>query len=276
MSLMLAERCFCGVTDWQPAFSYSKPPRGETKFPLPAASYRRAFYRCSECGHMHGRHDIDLGFLYDGAYVDATYGDYQGIAKTFDRIAALPREQSDNVGRVARIADFMEKHAGTVSACPRLLDIGAGLGVFPHAIKEKGWSVTAVDPDPRAARHMRERLGITVIEADMFDLDPGAVGPFDIVTLNKVLEHVVEPAVLLERCASFLDKDGLVYFEVPHGDGALTEGPHREEFFIEHHHAFSLESAVHLAAAAGLETLSSKAIIEPSGKYTLFVFACIS
>lgn len=275
MSLTLAPYCFCGSADWQPAFTLSAPPEGEARFPLPADAYHRDFCQCPRCGHLHGRHEIDLGFLYDGAYVDATYGDYEGIARTFDRIAALPPEKSDNTGRVARIA----QSAGNAGFSPpltrpiHLLDIGAGLGIFPHAIAKLGWEATAVDPDPRAARHMHERLGIEVVQSDIFELADGAIGPFEIVTLNKVLEHVVDPEALLRRAASFLRPDGIVYFEVPDGPGALTQGPHREEFFIEHHHAFSLESARHLARSAGLVPIEAEAIVEPSGKFTVFVFA---
>lgn len=272
MSLALSEHCFCGGETWLPALSYAEPPAGETPFPLPPETYKRDYFRCPACGHFHGSHQIDLGFLYDGAYVEATYGGYEGIAKTFDRIKALRPEQSDNVGRVARIADFARR-TGRTDSPPRLLDIGAGLGVFPSAIKELGWSPSAIDPDPQAARHMRERLGIPVIESDIFVIEDGTIGPFDIVTLNKVLEHVVDPVALLRRSVSFLDDGGVIYFEVPDGPGALTEGAHREEFFIEHHHAFSLESARWVTRAAGLTPLESGAIVEPSSKYTVFVFA---
>ncbi len=272
MSLALAEHCFCGGETWLPTLSYAEPPQGETPFPLPKESYRRAYYQCPACGHFHGCHEIDLGFLYDGAYVEATYGGYEGIAKTFDRIKALKPEQSDNVGRVTRIADFARR-TGRTGRPLRLLDIGAGLGIFPSAIKELGWAPSAIDPDPHAARHMRERLGIEVIEADIFKIKDGTIGPFDFVTLNKVLEHVVDPVALLQRSASFLDKGGVIYFEVPDGPGALSEGAHREEFFIEHHHAFSLESARCVTRAAGLKPLTSGAIVEPSSKYTIFIFA---
>ena len=292
MSLELAKFCFCGGAAWQPAFSLSAPPDGETRFDLPVDAYHREFCQCPRCGHLHGRHRIDLGFLYDGAYVDATYGDYDGIARTFDRIVGLPPDRSDNAGRVARIEAFAGQGVfagcGALAGCgtlagrsglerdgprPRLLDIGAGLGVFPHAMASRGWEVSAIDPDPRAARHMRERLGLTVIESDIFDIRAESIGPFDAVTLNKVLEHVVEPVDLLRRAAGFLNENGFVYFEVPDGPGALREGVHREEFFIEHHHAFSEESARHLARTAGLVPVESQALVEPSGKYTITVFA---
>ena len=46
----------------------------------------------------------------------------------------------------------------------------------------------------------------------------------------------------------------------------------REEFFIEHYHAFSLASIGLLIEKAGLTILSIERLREPSGKYTLRAF----
>jgi hypothetical protein len=59
---------------------------------------------------------------------------------------------------------------------------------------------------------------------------------------------------------------------VPDGDGALSEGPHREEFFIEHLHIFTIGSLRLLAGRAGFVARRIQALREPSGKFTLFAF----
>ena len=38
---------------------------------------------------------------------------------------------------------------------------------------------------------------------------------FDLITLNKVLEHVENPVNFLKNSIKFLKKDGLIYIEVP-------------------------------------------------------------
>jgi hypothetical protein len=55
---------------------------------------------------------------------------------------------------------------------------------------------------------------------------------------------------MLERSRGIVE-GGLVYVELPDGDAAYTEGPDREEFFIEHLHVFSPLSARVLARRGG-------------------------
>ena len=45
-----------------------------------------------------------------------------------------------------------------------------------------------------------------------------------------------------------------------------------EEFFIDHHHVFSMASLAILVMRAGFAAGSLERIREPSGKYTLFGF----
>lgn len=263
-------KCPCDGRYLQPAIHYDAPPAGETAFDCGAGEYERGYLRCSLCGHWFSDNAMDLSGLYGGAYVDSTYG--ARMRQTFDRIQALPPEKSDNAGRVARVLDFARTHFAT-GKVPRLLDVGAGLGVFPHRMKVAGWQCTALDPDERAAGHAREVIGIEAVTGDFMQIDIPSLGLFDVVTFNKVLEHVEDPVAMLARAKLLLAPGGFVYFEVPDGESAATEGPGREEFYIEHHHVFSAASAAMLAVRAGFRPLFTQSLREPSSKFTLRVFA---
>jgi SAM-dependent methyltransferase len=255
----------CGARPLEDLFGYDAPPPGETPFELPPGTvYRRAFRRCPSCGHQVSVHDLDLSGLYSGAYVDATYGDRMHAA--YERIMALPPGASDNVQRVERIDAWWDGDSRTV------LDVGSGLGVFPARMKERGWDATALDPDPRAAEHAREHIGVATVCADWTDAE--GFGDFDLITFNKVLEHVEDPVAMLARSRRFMRPGGAVYVEVPDGELAARDpdGPNREEFFIEHLCAFSMASLCLLAVRAGLVVLRAERVREPSGKYTLFAF----
>lgn len=243
------------------AHTYDAPPRGETKFDLAGQRYRRSYLRCERCGHFLSDCDLDLAALYEGDYMDATYpGDR--LTATYERIMALDPSRSDNVARVARIAARLERG--------RVLDVGSGLGVFPARMKEAGWEATALDPDPRAAAHAREQIGVAAIEADfMTAVD---LGRHDLVALNKVLEHVEDPVGMLARARAALAAGGVAYVELPDGEQAARDGWHREEFFVEHLHVFSMASACLLAQRAGFTVRVAERLREPSGKYTLFAF----
>ena len=262
-------RCPCERHLGETSFTYSSPPEGETRFDLGGQKYCRSFWRCGLCKHEFANHDIDLSGLYEGAYVEQTYGHRMSVI--FNRILALPEEQSDNAGRVSRILDFAAKHFPH-GYHPRLLDVGAGLGVFPLRMKEAGWDCTALDPDPQAGKHLKQTVGVRAVVGDFFEVRPNTLGRFDVITLNKVIEHVEDPVSMLAKATSLLEPNGLVYVEVP-DVAAGVDGPQREEFFIEHHHVFSPASLIMAVERAELQPLAIERLREPSGKYTLTVFA---
>jgi SAM-dependent methyltransferase len=246
----------CGGDGSASAVVYDARPEGETDFGI--EDYRREYRRCATCGHFFAVTDIDVD--YRGDYVDATYAD--SVEATYERIMALPPERSDNTQRVARIAAALEPAT--------VLDVGSGLGVFPARMKEAGWTVTALDPDPRAAAFARDHIGVTAVAADFFTAE--SLGRFALVTFNKVLEHVADPVAMLARAHEHLDAGGSVYVELPDGEAAQDDpdGFGREEFFIEHLHVFSFTSLSVLADRAGFRARRIERLREPSGKYTLW------
>jgi SAM-dependent methyltransferase len=257
-----------GETNARRVFVYDAPPPGEIGFRRAAGEpYYREVWQFAGSNHFVSRHGMTVAAGYDGAYVDQTYGGDAGIAATFDRIIALPPEKSDNAGRIARIKAFAAAHLATP---PRLLDVGAGLGVFPYAVKQAGWTCTAIDPDPRAVRHMRARIGLEAICGDFMKLE--TLRSFDVVTLNKVLEHVENPVDMLSRARTALAPGGFVYIELPDGEMAARASAVREEFFIEHLHVFSFASTVMLANQAGFAPVCVERLQEPSTKFTLRAF----
>lgn len=260
--------CPCEGEHLAEAFNYTTPPEGETLFEF-GSVYERTYLRCDLCGHWFARHDMDMSALYSGQYVDAKYGDR--MRATYDRIMALPPERSDNVARVRRVDQFARVHLPTRSSAYRVLDVGSGLAVFPARMHEAGWDCTAVDPDPAASEHARTVAGVEAIMGDFRELDLARIGRFDLVTFNKVLEHVEDPVDMLSAAKRLVEPHGLAYVEVP-DVAAAQDGPDREEFMIEHHHVFSATSLALLAERAGWAVLRLDRIVEASGKYTLYSF----
>ncbi len=258
--------CPCGGDRFRTEHTYFAPPAGETKF-ANTESYRREIYRCTLCGHYISVFDLNADF-YAGAYVDGTYGDEAGMRRTFDRIMGLPPDKSDNTGRVARIDAYAAQHLP--SGKRTVLDVGSGLCVFLARMKMSGWTGTALDPDERAARHAREVAGVNGVAGS---LPNPALGRFDAITFNKVLEHVPDPIALLAHALPLVEPHGFVYVELPDGEAAARgEGFGREEFFVEHFHVFSLASIACLADRAGFDARVIERLREPSGKYTLRAF----
>ena len=79
--------------------------------------------------------------------------------------------------------------------------------------------------------------------------------------------------MLLSHTCGQLKPNGAIYVEVPDATKAMREGKHREEFFSDHFHIFSLTSARALLTKNGFEIISAQRLQEPSGKYTIRLFA---
>ncbi|NJL54855.1 class I SAM-dependent methyltransferase [bacterium] len=260
--------CPCEGRYLERAFQYDAPPTGETAFDLGGQVYNRAYNRCNLCDHWFGHHTLNLSSLYTKDYVNATYGGTAGMAERLHKILALPPEKSDNAGRVSRIQDFVKDRFTSNCYQRTLLDVGAGIGVFPAAMKALGWQVTAIEPDPRTARHLQENVGVQALSVDLLTLFPEQIGLFDLVTFNKVLEHVEDPVALLGHARYLLKPKGYCYVELPDVSAAM-EGFSREEFFVEHHHVFSATSIALLAELAGFQLVTLERLQEPSSKFTL-------
>ena len=124
--------CFCASPAFEPYFHYDAPPDGEVRFEFSGGSYARDVLRCASCGHFRSMHSMDEGALYSGEYLDSTYGDAEGMRRTFDKINALPPKNSDNLGRARRVHEFSEAYWSESPRGRAALDVGSGLCVFPY------------------------------------------------------------------------------------------------------------------------------------------------
>ena len=263
--------CPCCSSDrFQCEHIYQERPAGETEFKF--EDYHRELWHCQICGHYLSTTSMNLATLYKADYVDMTYGGSDGVRRAYERIMSLDPEKSDNVGRVDSIVKFSIKHFGDNTKL-KVLDIGSGLGVFLGRVQHMtDWACTALEPDSRLAEHTSKVLGIEAVCEDYRKLEWNR--KFDIICLNKVLEHVEEPLGVLQRCRSDLAKGGFLYLELPDGEVAAdaTDGYGREEFFLEHHHVFSMASMEMLTRKAGFFSRQLERVREPSTKYTLRSF----
>jgi SAM-dependent methyltransferase len=258
-----------GIAEARLVFTYTKPPLGEVGFRRGSDPYYREVWQFHISNHFVSCHAMEVATGYSGDYVNATYVDAAGMLRAYNRIIALPLAQSDNANRAARLRLFAEGHFRRTSDI-RLLDVGSGLGVFPHAVKGAGWRCTALDPDPRAVEHIRENVGVDAICGEFMTAQ--GLGRFDVVTFNKVLEHVPDPVRMLRHAHETLNAGGFVYLELPDGEMAARDGPEREEFFVEHLHVFSFASTVILANKAGFAPIRVERLREPSTKYTICAY----
>ncbi len=104
----------------------------------------------------------------------------------------------------------------------RVLDLGCGLTDLPSRLP----SYVGCDRSPEILLVQRARFPSAVFfEWDFAESDApvglAAQGPFDVVLLLAVLEHVAKPRLLVARAASFLEPGGRLVVTTPHPLGRL-------------------------------------------------------
>jgi 2-polyprenyl-3-methyl-5-hydroxy-6-metoxy-1,4-benzoquinol methylase len=196
----------------------------------------------------------------------------------------LPPDQSDNAQRILRITAFARRwfisdHQER-SAILKIIDIGAGLGVFLSRFLEENrkegiaWHATALEPDTHAARHLRSLKQFEVREVEF--AGQTEFSGYDLCTLNKVVEHIEHPVSFLNHVSKLLSKErGLAYIEVPDVMTINYRNPQDNILGALHFHLYNFKSLSYLLKAANFVPIHMERILEPSGKITMTVFATI-
>jgi len=94
-----------------------------------------------------------------------------------------------------------------------ILDIGAGTGAFAHAMQQKAWKVTGLEPDAITREKAFEIYQLHLQSTDtIFDLPENE---FEVITMWHVLEHVHAIKPYLNQCFKSLKHNGRLIIAVP-------------------------------------------------------------
>ncbi len=142
----------------------------------------------------------------------------------------------------------------------RLLDVGCGTGEFLEAIKRGGWQVEGLERDEKASAWARKELGIPVRTGDVQSL-PSNAGPFDVITMWHVLEHLYDPQGAVRRLHGLLAKDGFLLIAVPNIGGIDARVYGSDWIALDtprHVNQFASSSLTRLLTDAGFTSLARR------------------
>ena len=122
--------------------------------------------------------------------------------------------------RAKALNDVASRSLGTRDPV-RFLEIGAGEGFLLKDAVTRGWNALGVDfqqapierCNPDVVGHFLARNPQHYIES--------VTEKFDVIALQNVLEHVLDPVGLMERIRTNLNQDGVAVVQVPNDDTAL-------------------------------------------------------
>lgn len=134
----------------------------------------------------------------------------------------------------------------------RLLDVGAASGILLEQAAKLGFEGEGVEPS-RSLAQSAQKAGLKV-HLGIFP-HPEIKGPYDVITLIDVIEHVPAPIPLLKDIAAHLKPDGVGVLTTPDVQSLVARllGPRWWHFRVAHIGYFSRETMKKALDAAGLE-----------------------
>lgn len=130
----------------------------------------------------------------------------------YDRYFALEESHFWRVARRRLVLELLERHRPGPAPL-RILDVGGACSLIPREMQRFG-AVTVIEPDAATVEFSRRELALDVRRGSLPDQLP-VEGPFDVVTLLDVLEHVDDDAGALRAIRALLRPGGLLLLTVP-------------------------------------------------------------
>ncbi len=156
-----------------------------------------------------------------------------------------------NQVRIDRIKKFIKNG--------KLLDIGAGTGMFLKTAKENGFQSEGLEIAEEAAAFGRKTWGLSIQQGNLHETLLPA-GAYDVVTLGHVYEHLHEPRDAAKQLHSILRSGGLLVISVPNF-GSLQAKIFRSLWFHldvpRHLFHYTPPSLRMLLEAAGFEVVNT-------------------
>jgi len=140
-----------------------------------------------------------------------------------------------------------------------LLEIGCGNGFFLEEALDQGYrKVAGVEPSTRAAaaasERVRDNISVRGFQERLFSAES-----FDVICLFQVLDHLAQPAAVLDEVRNLLRPGGLL-LTIQHNAEALSARLLRERspiVDIEHTYLYSPDTLSRLCEKSGLRVLQT-------------------
>jgi SAM-dependent methyltransferase len=139
----------------------------------------------------------------------------------------------------------------------RILDIGCATGFFLSGIRQNcDWEVYGQETGKDAAAYAREKMGLPVKDVPLEKAGyPGDF--FDFIHLNNVLEHVADPAAVMNEAGRILKPEGRLYLAVP--NGAVDRFGYRDYHRRAGERAASMDGHLYFFSPRSLSLLANNA-----------------
>jgi 2-polyprenyl-3-methyl-5-hydroxy-6-metoxy-1,4-benzoquinol methylase len=161
-----------------------------------------AIVKCKDCEFKF------ISPLPDNTYLAEIYASYYGKGQEFKETA---KQLAYRLPVFESLCDMIEKKKNKTST---LLDIGCGNGDFIWLAQKRGWDVRGIELSQTAVDFAVQMRNLEVVLGASDQL-PYEDNSFDVVTVLDVLEHLSNPAKVLESIFRVLKPGGALIVQVP-------------------------------------------------------------
>ncbi|HEY3189867.1 MAG TPA: class I SAM-dependent methyltransferase, partial [Solirubrobacteraceae bacterium] len=156
-----------------------------------------AYRRCTSCGLVFvDAVPDDLARYYTR--------DYYAVPPTKDALAGQAQAERMKV-------DIVRRHVPG----GRLVEVGAGYGAFLQAASAAGYDASGIEMDPISCEFIERELGLPVVNTTDIDGALRRGGPYDVIALWHVIEHLTDWRATLSAVAETLSPGGIVVMAAP-------------------------------------------------------------
>lgn len=159
-------------------------------------------FRCKTCGFLQadtGGHTIENFYaeLEDQAYIESS------------------------VQREKQFYHLLMKTKKYISAQkPKILDIGAGTGLLVKEASNLGWDAQGIEPSAYLSEKAKA-AGLAVVQGTF--PHEACSGPYDVIFLIDVIEHIEHPIDLVTALPRYLNKGGIVIMVTPNVSSLMAK-----------------------------------------------------
>jgi SAM-dependent methyltransferase len=169
---------------------------------------------CKDCGLVFFNPQPSANYLTN--FYSSQKGYMACIEENLRSFEAEPKSWQDTANWILyKIYQHMREEKGQ-----RLLDVGSAYGFFLMFARKRGLDVLGLEVSTETSEYARQQ-GIDVRCASLADAELEG-NSFDIVTMNNVLEHTLNPRAELEKASHILKPSGVIYIGVPNWDSLVA------------------------------------------------------
>jgi 2-polyprenyl-3-methyl-5-hydroxy-6-metoxy-1,4-benzoquinol methylase len=187
------------------------------------------------------------------AFYDASYWQSDNVGKGYADYFALADALVATNQKRLKLIERLRGGAVPPGEQPlKLLDAGCGPGFFVRAAHEAGYDAAGVEVSQFAVDFARGELGLNLRQGQVCKEDLPA-GPFDVITLWDVIEHLPDPAQAIADLAAALAPNGLLLLSTGDVDSIVAK------LSGARWHLFTLPEHLWFFTPASLRTLMERA-----------------